>query len=363
MIPAAIVTLTQALISLIFKDLLMPASLPTSHPTLPLAAFMHRLRYAFAALLLLAMAATALAADPLPSWRESPSKKGINDFVARVTNTNGPDYVSPAERIAVFDNDGTLWAENPMYFQVLFAFERLRQMAPQHPEWNDDPILKAVIDGDMKGAFAKGEHGLIDVVTLTHEGDVDAFRAEAKLWLMNARHPQTKLRYTEMVYQPMLELLAYLRSQSFKVYIVSGGDVEFIRAFAERVYGIPPEQVIGSRIGYALDNNTAARTRKLKVLNDKEEKVLSIAEIIGRRPILAYGNSDGDLAMIEYTKAGKGARFGAIVHHTDAAREFAYDRTSKVGRLNKALDVSKDVGIVITDMARDWATVYPVAAK
>ncbi len=303
-------------------------------------------------------AAVCQAADPLPSWRDGAAKQAIISFVQRVTNSHGADYVSPPERIAVFDNDGTLWAEQPIYFPLQFAFDRLRALAPQHPEWQERPMLKAVIAGDMKGAMAEGERGLIEIIGKTHDGDVDAFRAEVKSWLVSARHPVTKRAYDAMAYQPMLELLRYLRANDFKTFIVSGGDIEFMRAFAERLYGVPPEQVIGSRLKLIHGEKGTARAAAVEHLNDREGKVVAIHQSIGRRPIFAFGNSDGDLAMLSWTAAGTGPRLAGYVHHTDAVREFAYDRDSKIGRLDKGLDVAKAKGWVIADMATDWATVY-----
>lgn len=306
----------------------------------------------------------ALAADPLPSWRAGASKQAIISFVGRVTDARGPEYVSPPERIAVFDNDGTLWAEQPAYFPLLFAFDRLRALAPAHPEWSERPVFKAVLAGDMKGAMAEGEKGLLAVMEATHEGDIEALRAEVKNWLVTARHPVTGRRYDAMVYQPMLEVLQYLRANGFKTYIVTGGDVEFMRGFAERVYGVPHEQVIGSRLKLAVKDNVAGRMAAFEHLNDGAGKVASIVSQIGRRPIAAFGNSDGDLPMLQWTADGKGARLSAYVHHTDALREYAYDRKSHIGKLDKGLDVanaataSKAGAWVIADMARDWAVIY-----
>lgn len=301
----------------------------------------------------------AQAADPLPSWRSGAAKQAIIGFVERVTDTQGKDYVSPPERIAVFDNDGTLWAEQPVYFPLLFAFDRLRALAPSHPEWADKPVFKAVLDGDMKGVMAGGEKGMLELVEATYEGSIEAFRAEVKAWLATARHPQTQRRYDAMVYQPMLEVLRYLRANGFKTYIVTGGDVEFMRGFAERVYGVPNEQVIGSRLKVVVGDNVAARAPAVEFLNDGQGKVASIVAQIGRRPIAAFGNSDGDLPMLQWTAGGSGARLMAYVHHTDAQREFAYDRKSPIGRLDKGLDAAVAGNWVIADMARDWLVVYP----
>lgn len=307
----------------------------------------------------LLLAVSAQAADPLPSWRAGTSKQAIIGFVERVTDTRGKDYVSPPERIAVFDNDGTLWAEQPIYFPLLFVFDRLRALAPSHPEWADKPIFKAAIAGDMKAAMAGGEKGMMELVEATDEGNIDAFRAEVKAWLMSARHPLTKRRYDTMVYQPMLEVLQYLRANGFKTYIVTGGDVEFMRGFAERVYGVPNEQVIGSRLKVVVGDNSVARAPAVEFLNDGTGKVASIVAQIGRRPIAAFGNSDGDLPMLQWTAGGSGARLMVYVHHTDAQREFAYDRKSHIGKLDKGLDVAVAGNWAIADMARDWLVIYP----
>lgn len=311
----------------------------------------------FLAGLLLAVAAQA--ADPLPSWRAGTAKQAIVGFVERVTDSRGKDYVSPPERIAVFDNDGTLWAEQPVYFPLLFAFDRLRALAPAHPEWANRPVFQAALAGDLKGALAGGEKGMVELVEATYEGDIDAFRAEVKAWLASARHPLTGRRYDAMVYQPMLEVLRYLRANGFKTYIVTGGDVEFMRAFAERAYGVPHEQVIGSRLKLVVGDNAAGRAPAVEFLNDGKGKVASIVAQIGRRPIAAFGNSDGDLPMLQWTAGGSGARLMAYVHHTDARREFAYDRKSPIGKLDKGLDAALAGNWVIADMARDWLTIYP----
>lgn len=304
----------------------------------------------------------AWAADALPGWRAGATKAAIVTFVARVTDAGSKEFVPAPERIAVFDNDGTLWSEQPLYVQVQFAFDRMRAMAAQHPEWQQNPVFKAVIDGDMKGAMAAGEKGLIGVVLATHAGPVDAFRQSTRDWLRDARHPATGKAYDAMTYRPMRELLDYLRANGFKTYIVTGGDVEFVRAWAEAAYGIPPEQVVGSRLAVELaevdGKQQPVRAPRLDVLNDGEGKVASIATFIGRRPILAFGNSDGDLAMLRYTTDGTGPRLGALLHHTDGAREVAYDRESRVGRLSKGLDEAAERHWLIADMARDWATVF-----
>jgi phosphoglycolate phosphatase-like HAD superfamily hydrolase len=304
-----------------------------------------------------------MAAEPLPSWREGPSKTAIVAFVQAVTDQSAKTYVPPAERIAVFDNDGTLWSEQPAYFQLLFALDEVKRMAPQHPQWKDTQPFKAVLENDQQALGAAGMDGLMNIVGATHTGITDdAFSANAKAWLAKARHPKTGRPYTEMVFQPMLELLDYLRVQGFKTYIVSGGEVTFMRAFAEEVYGIPPEQVIGTTFVTSLQGGSTPsilRTPKLAHNDDGPGKPESIAAIIGRRPVLAFGNSDGDQQMLEWTAAGSGARFMGLVHHTDAAREWAYDRQSKVGRLDKALDEALARHWTVVDMKAEWRRIYP----
>ncbi|MFC3941106.1 haloacid dehalogenase-like hydrolase [Pseudomonas gingeri NCPPB 3146 = LMG 5327] len=307
------------------------------------------------------------AADPLPSWQEGPAKAAIIEFVRAVTEQGSKDFVKPAERIAVFDNDGTLWSEQPAYFQVLFAFDEVRRLAPQHPEWKSQQPFKAVLENDQKALAASGMDGLLKIIGATHTGiTTEAFIDRARTWLAQARHPKTGKPYTEMIYQPMLEMLDYLRREDFKTYIVSGGDTAFMRAFAETVYGIPPEQVIGSGFvtRFQLDNGTPSilRTAKLAHNDDGPGKPESIDAIIGRRPLLAFGNSDGDLQMLQWTAAGGGKRFMGLVHHTDARREWAYDRQSNIGRLDKALDEANQRGWTVVDMASAWRKVYPFEA-
>ncbi|AYC33060.1 haloacid dehalogenase-like hydrolase [Pseudomonas cavernae] len=316
--------------------------------------------------LLLALPLLVQAADPLPSWNDGPSKKAIESFVSAVTSEGSKDFVQPAERIAVFDNDGTLWSEQPMYFQVLFAFAEVKRLAPQHPEWKEQQPFKAVLEGDQKTLAASGMDGIIKIVGATHTGlSNEAFIDNAEAWLAKAVHPKSQKPFTEMVYQPMLELLAYLRANGFKTYIVSGGDVTFMRAFAEEVYGIPPEQVIGTTFVTQFQNQdgklSILRTPKLAHNDDGPGKPESIDSIIGRRPIFAFGNSDGDLQMLQWTAAGSGKRFTGLVHHTDAKREWAYDRESKVGKLDKALDQAKAEGWTVVDMAAEWRQVFPFA--
>jgi len=308
---------------------------------------------------------TALAqSDSLPSWNDGPARKAILDFVARVTTPGGPDFVPAAERIATFDNDGTLWCEQPAYFQLLFAIDRLRALAPKHPEWKTQQPYQALLDGDMKAFAASGEKGAAELIMATHAGmTTDEFAKIVADWTASATHPRFKRRYTELVYKPMLELLAFLRDNGFKTYIVSGGGVEFMRVFTERVYGIPPEQVVGSTIvtAYVIDDGRPVlmREAKLDFIDDKAGKPVAINKFIGRRPIFAFGNSDGDQQMLEWTTAGGGARFAGLVHHTDAEREYAYDRDSAFGRLDKALDEAAARGWTVVDMKKDWRRIFP----
>lgn len=306
----------------------------------------------------------AHAADPLPSWNDGKAKQSITAFVHKVTTPNSPDFVPVPERIAVFDNDGTLWAEQPMYFQLLFALDRVKALAPQHPEWKDKEPFASLLKGDVKGALAGGEPAIAEIVMATHAGmTTDEFDQIVRAWVASARHPVTKRLYTEMVYQPMLELLTYLRGNGFKTFIVSGGGIEFMRPWTERVYGIPPEQVVGSSIKtqFQMQNGKPVLMRlpELNFIDDKAGKPVGIHSHIGRRPIAAFGNSDGDLQMLQWTTAGSGARFGMIVHHTDAKREWAYDRASTIGRLDKALDAAQAQGWTVVDMLADWNTIYP----
>jgi phosphoserine phosphatase len=308
------------------------------------------------------------AADALPSWNEGKAKQSIVDFVAKVTKQGSPDFVPPAERIATFDNDGTLWAEQPLYFQFLFAIDRVKVLAPQHPEWKDKEPFASLLKGDLKGALAGGERALAQIVVETHAGlTTEEFERVVKDWLATARHPKSRRPYTEMVYQPMLELLAYLRANGFKTFIVSGGGIEFMRGFAEKTYGIPPEQVIGSSGKLELQSRDGkpvlVKLPAIEFVDDKAEKVVAIQKFIGRRPIAAFGNSDGDLQMLQWTAAGSGARFCLYVHHTDAARESAYDRESSIGRLDKGLDEAAAKGWTVVDMKGDWKVIFPPQAK
>jgi phosphoserine phosphatase len=318
--------------------------------------------------LVLAGISTADAQDILPSWNETPSKKAITAFVENVTRKDGPGFVPPAERIAVFDNDGTLWSEQPMYFQAFFIFDRIKVLAPQHPEWKKQEPFASVLRGDLKGALAGGEKALLELVMASHAGmDSVEFEKLVTEWIATAKHPQTGRLLTEMVYQPMLELLDYLRANGFKTYMVSGGGIEFMRPWAERVYGVPPEQVIGSSIQtqYAVREGKPRLLRlpKLHFVDDKAGKPVAIQQHIGRRPIAAFGNSDGDFEMLEWTTSGPGARLGVIVHHNDAEREYAYDRKSHVGKLDKGLDAAPVRGWTVVSMKNDWALVFPALKK
>lgn len=305
----------------------------------------------------------AHAADPLPSWNDGAPKQAITAFVEKVTKPGSPDFVPVPERIAVFDNDGTLWAEQPMYFQAFFVFDRIKALAPQHPEWKEKEPFASVLKGDLKTALAGGERALIEMAMATHTGMTsEEFEKIVSDWITTAKHPKTGKLYTEMVYQPMLEVLTYLRANGFKTFIVSGGGIEFMRPWTERVYGIPPEQVIGSSIKtkYEVRDGKPVITRlaELNFIDDKEGKPIGIQQHIGRRPIMAFGNSDGDFQMLEWTTSGPGARFGLIVHHTDAEREWAYDRESHIGKLDKGLDEAATKGWTVTDMKSDWKVVF-----
>ncbi|WP_246726480.1 HAD family hydrolase [Rhizobium laguerreae] len=302
--------------------------------------------------------------DPLPSWNDTASKVAIVSFVEKVTGQGSPDFVPETERIAVFDNDGTLWVEHPMYVQLAFALERVKTLAPQHPEWKETQPFKAVLDGDMKTLAASGEKGLMELILATHAGMTsDDFQKVVTDWLASARDPKFKRPYTELVYQPMVELLAYLRANGFKTFIVSGGGIEFMRPWAEKVYGVPPEQVIGSSIKTEFrmqdDMPTLYRLPEVNFIDDKAGKPVGINQQIGRRPIAAFGNSDGDLQMLQWTTmAGAPARLGVLIHHTDAEREYAYDRDTAFGRLDKALDAAAITGWTVVDMKADWKQVF-----
>jgi len=306
----------------------------------------------------------ARAADLLPSWQDTAPKQAIISFVEKVTREGSPDFVHVPERIATFDNDGCLWAEQPMYFQLFFAIDRIKALAPQHPEWKEKEPFASLLKGDVKAALAGGEASLVQLVMATHAGlTTEEFEKAVGDWITTAKHPQTGKLYTEMVYQPMLELLAYLRANGFKTFIVSGGGIEFMRPWTERVYGIPPEQVIGSSGGLKYEirdgNPALVKLPEIALNDDKEGKPVGIQRHIGRRPIAAFGNSDGDLQMLQWTAAGSGPRFCLYVHHTDGEREYAYDRKSHIGKLDKGLDEAAAKGWTVVDMKSDWKTIFP----
>ncbi|MGD9543639.1 MAG: HAD family hydrolase [Methylocystis sp.] len=306
----------------------------------------------------------ALALDVLPSWNDGAAKQAIIAFVARVTSEGGRDFVKPEDRVAVFDNDGTLWTEWPAYSQLFFALDRVKALAPKHPEWRKKQPFKAALEGNLKALAAGGEKNALRLVTATHAGGTpEDFQAIVAQWLATATHPHFKRRYDELVYQPMLELMSYLRANGFKTYIVSGGGAEFIRAFAERVYGVPPDMVIGSTIvtKFVVKDGKPMLLREptINFIDDKAGKPVGINQYLGRRPIAAFGNSDGDFEMLQWTTAGDGARFGLIVHHDDAQREAAYDRKSAIGRLNRGLDEAQSRGWTVVSMKNDWKSVFP----
>jgi phosphoglycolate phosphatase-like HAD superfamily hydrolase len=306
----------------------------------------------------------AAQSDPLPSWNDGPVKQSIIDFVVRVTTSGDAEYVPEARRVAVFDNDGTLWAEQPIYFQVAYAMDEVKKMSGSHPEWKDKQPFEAVLDGDHKTLAAAGEHGLLEIMAATHSGmTTDTYNKSVVEWLHNARHPRFDRPYTDLVYQPMLEVLSYLRANGFKTFIVSGGGVEFMRRFADKSYGIPPEQVVGSSgvVKFELSADGKAeliKEPKVEFIDDGPGKPVGINRFIGRQPIFAFGNSDGDQQMLEYTASGDGARFMGLVHHTDGVREWAYDRDSKIGKLDKALDEATAKGWTVVDMKNDWKQIF-----
>lgn len=312
---------------------------------------------------MLASAPVVAQDNPLPSWNEGPAKTAIIDFVERVTNQNGQDWVAPEDRVATFDNDGTLWSEQPIYFQGMFIFDRIKAMAPQHPEWRDEQPFKAALEGDLKTLAAGGMASLNKLLMTTHAGmTTDEFAVIVTDWLKTARHPRFQRPYNELTFQPMVELIGYLQRSGFRTYIVSGGGVEFMRTWAEDAYGIPPERVIGStiKLRYDLDNDKPVlrRLSEIEFIDDGPGKPVAIGRLIGKRPIFAAGNSDGDLQMLQWTTLASGPRFGLIVHHTDGEREWEYDRQSMVGKLDKALDEAPRRGWTIVDMKKDWATIY-----
>ena len=306
----------------------------------------------------------ACGADPLPAWNEGPAKKAIVEFVGKVTREGSPDFVPPAQRIATFDNDGTLWAEQPMYTQFLFALDRVKVLAPQHPEWKDKEPFASLLKGDLKAALAGGERAMVEIMMVTHAGmSTEEFEKIVKDWIATAKHPKTGQPYTKMVYQPMVELLAYLRANGFKTFIVSGGGIEFMRPWTEKVYGIPPEQVVGSSIKTKFEEQggkpVLLRLPEVNFVDDKAGKPIGINEHIGRRPIAAFGNSDGDRQMLEWTAAGSGARLMMLVHHDDAQREYAYGAESKIGTFSDDLMAeAKKSGWTVISMKNDWGRVF-----
>jgi hypothetical protein len=315
------------------------------------------------------IATNAQAADPLASWSDGTAKKSITEFVAKVTKEGSPDFVPPEERIATFDNDGTLWCEQPMYFQLLFALDRVKALAPQHLEWKTKEPFASLLKGDVKAALAGGERAMLEIIVVTHAGMTTAeFEQIVKDWIATAKHPKFKRPYTECVYQPMIELLAYVRANGFKTFIVSGGGIEFMRPWTEKVYGIPPEQVVGSSIKTKYEwrdgKPVLMRLPEMNFIDDKTGKPVGINSHIGRRPIAAFGNSDGDQQMLEWTQAGGGARLMMLVHHDDAVREFAYGAESKIGTFSDALmaEAKKNAWAVIS-MKNDWKVIFPFESK
>ncbi len=318
--------------------------------------------------LVILVAAAAGERDPLPSWNEGSAKRSIIDFVNRVTQPGSPDFVVPEQRIATFDNDGTLWSEQPLYFQLFFAIDRVKALAPENPEWKTQQPFKAVLENDMQTLAASGKKGLMEILMATHAGmTTTEFEQTVNDWLAAAKHPRFKRPYTDLVFQPMIEVLEYLRGNGFKTFIVSGGGIEFMRPWTERVYGIPPEQVVGSSIKTKFEmrdgHPVLVRLPEINFIDDKAGKPVGINQHIGRRPIAAFGNSDGDLQMLQWTAAGKGARYILIIHHTDAKREWAYDKKSKIGHLDKALDEALSSGWSVVDMKQDWKVIYPFQLK
>ncbi len=339
----------------------LPSPGPSRRALLSILAALPTLSFPMFAIPVRAQTATSTA--PLPSWNDRAAKQSILKFVADVTREASSDFVPASQRIATFDNDGTLWVEQPMYTQLAFALDRVKELAPMHPEWKDKQPFKAVLEGDTKTVVASGEHGIMELIMVTHAGMTsEQFEKIVKDWLATARHPRFKRPYTDLVYQPMIELLAYLRANGFKTFIVSGGGVEFMRPWTEQVYGVPPEQVVGSSIKTKFqmrrDIPVLFRLPELNFVDDKAGKPVAINEYIGRRPIAAFGNSDGDLQMLQWTTKGAGRRFGLIVHHTDAEREYAYDRESSVGRLDAALDAAPINEWTVVSMKDDWKQIF-----
>jgi phosphoglycolate phosphatase-like HAD superfamily hydrolase len=306
--------------------------------------------------------------DPLPSWNEGATKKAIISYVSDVTNEASSNFIPIKDRISTFDNDGNLWSEQPMYFQLFFAIDRVKALAKDHPEWKETQPYKSVLENDIKTLMSYGEHGLIEIVMATHAGNtVDEFEQLVKDWLATAKHPRFNKPYNELIYQPMLELLDYLRANNFKTFIVSGGGIEFMRPWVQQAYGIPTDQVVGSSIKteFSIENGIPQikRLPALDFIDDKEGKPVGINKFIGKKPVFASGNSDGDLQMLQYTDSNTYASFQLYLHHTDAEREWAYDRDSHIGKLDKGLDYANEKGWTVIDMKADWKTIYPFDKK
>lgn len=316
-------------------------------------------------LLSILILSTLFASDRLPSWNDGTSKTNIINYVSEVTDKSSSDFIAVKDRIAVFDNDGTLWGEQPAYFQLFFAMDRVKKMASEHPEWKTTEPFKSVLANDMHGVMKSGEHGLLQIVNATHSGmDVETFQEEVKAWLKTAKHPTSNRLYTDLIYQPMMELIQYLEANNFKVYIVSGGGIDFMRAFVPETYGIPEEHIIGSSGKVYYKDGKIMKDDDIYFIDDKETKPLAIYRQIGKRPVAAFGNSDGDFAMMLYTEANKKAKnFQLYVHHTDDVREVAYDRKSHIGRLDKGLDYAKANGWTVVDMKNDWKIIFPFELK
>ena len=307
--------------------------------------------------------AETIVSDPLPSWNEGQTKKTIISFVETVTNESNPDYIKPADRIAVFDNDGTLWSEQPYYFQLQFALDRVKTLAPEHPEWKKNPVLQAVISDDMAKVLSFGEKGLLEIVALSHSGiTTDEFSDAVLTWINTAKHPKTGKLYKEMVYQPMIEVLEYFRANGFKTYIVSGGGVDFMRPWTQEVYGVPAEQVVGSSMKVAFEirdgKPVLVKLPEINFIDDKEGKPIGIHQYIGKKPVAAFGNSDGDLQMLQYTASNNLKSLCVYIHHTDSVREWAYDRNSHIGKLDAGLDEASAKNWTVADMKSDWRNIY-----
>ena len=316
-------------------------------------------------LLVLAVFTLANATEVLSSWNDGESKTNIVNYVNAVTDKNSADFIPVKDRIAVFDNDGTLWGEQPVYFQLFFAMDRARELASKHPEWKTTEPFKSVLKNDMKGVMKSGEKGLLAIVNATHSGtDVETFQQEVKTWLKTAKHPTLNRSYTDLIYQPMMELIQYLEANGFKVYIVSGGGIDFMRSFVPEKYGIPQEHIIGSSGKVHYENGKIIKDADIHFIDDKETKPLAIYRNIGKRPVAAFGNSDGDFAMMKYTEANKKYKtLELYVHHTDDKREVAYDRKSHIGKLDKGLDYANEHNWTVVDIKNDWKVIYPFEVK